>query len=593
MKKWIIITTTILILIISLLAYLIFFTKTQKTQNFLQTQKIQSLETKNIKEENIELPLEKFPSNLEKISKNYDIEKEEKIKILRYGKLVLNEQTKEEIDLKKEYVEISKKELPIYINTKIIDTYFLTSYNSFKNKTEETLTKELLTSLSPKLSFNNLPIYIQNISKYTQIQLNLSKENNYVELIKAVNSLNKEEKELLISLSKDKEGIDKINKTSLLLGYDQILTETQEQQPFNIPLNDVQYQSSIYEDILKNVEIYCHSTYSNLENYLNIINLTLNTSDTLVDRDNLNQIKTTLVKIKECDDKEYLSGLLNALPVVKSNKKYTYTQLDSIKKGKEILLVASPVFLDLKENTTILKNNFDEQYPVKPSKQALNSIRIPVLMYHHIDDVPKGASPSVVSMYITPKVFEQQMAYLLAYNYKTLSTEEFSQILQTGKNPPEKSVLITFDDGTRGQYTNAFPILKKYNLKATFFIVSQRSAIFPKELKEMANAGMSIESHSATHQNLKKLTTQEEINYQIGSSKIQIQNITEKNVNAIAFPGCEWDKRTLNAMSASGYKLGFSCGKNIDHYYSDRFVISRKHISNEMVSFKKILSGKF
>jgi peptidoglycan/xylan/chitin deacetylase (PgdA/CDA1 family) len=85
-------------------------------------------------------------------------------------------------------------------------------------------------------------------------------------------------------------------------------------------------------------------------------------------------------------------------------------------------------------------------------------------MYHHV--LPK-------SSFIASSVdeFESQMEFLADNGYKTLTSQEFLDF-KKGKNFPKKSVFITFDDGWRDNFFYAYPILKKYNLKATLFLIT-------------------------------------------------------------------------------------------------------------------------
>ena len=91
---------------------------------------------------------------------------------------------------------------------------------------------------------------------------------------------------------------------------------------------------------------------------------------------------------------------------------------------------------------------------------------VPVLMYHHILSKDSFIASSV-------KNFEAQMKYLYEDGWKTLTSDEFYQFKQGKLKVPKKSVLITFDDGWRDNFIYAYPILKKYNLKATLFVVTQ------------------------------------------------------------------------------------------------------------------------
>lgn len=89
---------------------------------------------------------------------------------------------------------------------------------------------------------------------------------------------------------------------------------------------------------------------------------------------------------------------------------------------------------------------------------------IPVLMYHHI--LPKTS-------FIASSIgdFEAQMRYLSQNGYQSLTSAEFRDFM-LGIRQFKKAVLITFDDGWRDNFIYAYPILKKYNLKATIFVVT-------------------------------------------------------------------------------------------------------------------------
>ena len=91
---------------------------------------------------------------------------------------------------------------------------------------------------------------------------------------------------------------------------------------------------------------------------------------------------------------------------------------------------------------------------------------VPVLMYHHV--LPKeGFIASSV------KNFEKQMRFLAENGWTTLSAEDFYHFKRGEQKVPPKSLLITFDDGWRDNYIFAYPILKKYGLKATLFVVTE------------------------------------------------------------------------------------------------------------------------
>lgn len=88
---------------------------------------------------------------------------------------------------------------------------------------------------------------------------------------------------------------------------------------------------------------------------------------------------------------------------------------------------------------------------------------VPVLMYHHV-------RPGGGMIGCTPENFEDQLRWLKKEGYKSLSLDEFAQHL-AGKDQG-KAVLITFDDGYLDNWVYAFPLLQKYQFKATIFLVT-------------------------------------------------------------------------------------------------------------------------
>ena len=89
---------------------------------------------------------------------------------------------------------------------------------------------------------------------------------------------------------------------------------------------------------------------------------------------------------------------------------------------------------------------------------------LPVLMYHHVSPVPGLVTCS-------PENFREQMRWLAESGWNTLSNTQFEDAIETG-NFPEKSVLITFDDGYLDNWVYAYPILKEFGLRATLFVVT-------------------------------------------------------------------------------------------------------------------------
>ena len=97
------------------------------------------------------------------------------------------------------------------------------------------------------------------------------------------------------------------------------------------------------------------------------------------------------------------------------------------------------------------------------------SALIRVLAYHSV--APTQTNYCKTDIRVDPPDFERQMAYL-ARHYRVLPLDEAIAKLTSGRSLPAKAVAITFDDGYRDNYEHAFPVLRRWGLPATFFVVS-------------------------------------------------------------------------------------------------------------------------
>ena len=127
---------------------------------------------------------------------------------------------------------------------------------------------------------------------------------------------------------------------------------------------------------------------------------------------------------------------------------------------------------------------------------------------------------------------------------------------------PEKSVVLTFDDGYENNYTAMFPLLKKYNFKATIFVITanidkEPRSMTSKQLLEMEKYGVDIESHTVNHEHLKTLTKNKQLET-LTQSKKDLEKILNKQINFIAYPYGEYNKDTLLAAKEAGYTMAFT-----------------------------------
>jgi len=126
--------------------------------------------------------------------------------------------------------------------------------------------------------------------------------------------------------------------------------------------------------------------------------------------------------------------------------------------------------------------------------------RLPILAYHRV-------MPGLDNhMNVSPTLFRQHMQYLHTNHYKAITLDEWHTAVCCGTPLPEKIVVITFDDAWRDQYEHAAPILEEFGMRATFFaytsVIGTPDYMTWAQLRDLAQRGHAIGSHSATHSDL-------------------------------------------------------------------------------------------
>lgn len=182
---------------------------------------------------------------------------------------------------------------------------------------------------------------------------------------------------------------------------------------------------------------------------------------------------------------------------------------------------------------------------------------VAVLNYHQINDADHNA------LTVSVKDFEEQMRYLSENGYNTITVDEMLNAFKNNAEIPSKTVIITFDDGYQDNFKNAYPILQKYDLKATMFVITDYVSLYPNyimwdEAKEMQDSGvMNLESHTMDHLNLLKID-KDEAELQLRESKMWLEKHLKKPVKFIAYPEGDYNKDTIAILKKLGYEGAFT-----------------------------------
>lgn len=212
----------------------------------------------------------------------------------------------------------------------------------------------------------------------------------------------------------------------------------------------------------------------------------------------------------------------------------------------------------------------------KPGEHA---VRVPVLMYHHIRPFRASDTPRERAFIVTPEAFEAQLKDIVQKGFSFITPDELDAALAgTGELPP-KPVLLTFDDGLREHYTVVLPLLKKYQAKATYFIITSANHLngYLKDsmIRELDESGfVTIASHTVHHPYLARMSAAARATEIIGS-KQALEKIIGHPVHAFAYPYGSWNEQVAKEVQTAGYTLGFGVRLGSRHVPSSRYQLRR------------------
>jgi len=207
----------------------------------------------------------------------------------------------------------------------------------------------------------------------------------------------------------------------------------------------------------------------------------------------------------------------------------------------------------------------DSRSDAMPARRA----NVPILLYHHIADLPDTASSAQKRWTISPGKFDEHMLWIFKHGFHPVTMAQLTSHLKHGLPLPAKPIVITFDDGWKDQYFSALPILKKYNFPATFFIITGsvgHSAYMNwNQVLELSELGMDIESHSVNHDKLSILPL-EKVRPEIEKSKKILEEKIHKPVTVFAYPYGGYSDGVIDIVKDAGFESAVSVSGLNDGY---------------------------
>lgn len=200
---------------------------------------------------------------------------------------------------------------------------------------------------------------------------------------------------------------------------------------------------------------------------------------------------------------------------------------------------------------------------------------VPVLMYHGVSDENIWG---YTELFVSPGEMEKQLQYLRDNGFTPIWFSDLSRVDEI-----EKPVILTFDDGHLDNYQELFPLLQKYEMKATIFVITGNLGVNPnfmtwEQAREMVQSGLvAIESHTVTHPYLNTLSEDQQRTELEASRKKILEEIGIPS-QVLCFPSGQYNETTLALMEGQ-YEIGLLMSEGTYVTGTDPYRISRRYIS--------------
>lgn len=216
--------------------------------------------------------------------------------------------------------------------------------------------------------------------------------------------------------------------------------------------------------------------------------------------------------------------------------------------------------------------------------------RCVVLMYHVVD-TPRSAGEA--RFCCDPSMFAAQMQHLADEGWHVIPLADLVSTLRAGKEPKERSVVITFDDGTACTHENALPVLARHGFPASVFVVSglvgthnqwmsgegypKRRMLDAAQLRELVASDIDVGSHTASHVRLAKIPLPVAVE-EIRRSRSELEGVLGNPVRYFAYPYGNFNPQVRDAVQDAGYEGACSTRWGRNDVGVDPFAIKRVEV---------------
>ncbi len=219
-------------------------------------------------------------------------------------------------------------------------------------------------------------------------------------------------------------------------------------------------------------------------------------------------------------------------------------------------------------------------------KTTGQKVHVPILLYHYVEVNRDLKDTTRTKLSVTPYWFEKQLQFLKDNGYTAITFGQLYEAISHLAPLPPRPVILTFDDGYRDFYTDAWPLLKKYQVKATTFVVAdfldKPNYMSTWQLAEIATDSaqlVTIGSHTLHHVALTAASKDKDI-AEITQSKAVLEKEFHQPVTVFAYPYGSFNKDVVAKVKEAGYLMAASTLFGATEFSDNLFVLPRIRIGN-------------
>lgn len=208
-------------------------------------------------------------------------------------------------------------------------------------------------------------------------------------------------------------------------------------------------------------------------------------------------------------------------------------------------------------------------------------VKVPILVYHYVEYVKDQRDVIRKSLSTQPHILEAQIKTLKDNGYTFITFERLDKYLEGEVPLPKKAVILTFDDGYEDFYTDVLPILKKYKVFATQYLITgfigKSNYMTDAQVKEVIKSGyVEVGAHSVHHYNLKSLTDSQAYE-EILNSKTELEKKYQIKISTFAYPYGHYNEATPHLVKKAGFSTAVTVEDGFIVAANDRYTLFRIH----------------